>query len=109
MLINGEIRPQFFLKLCHDWIEILNDKTTEQKFQIEALGEFRYSLAIMLIYAETLFADNNLESLKSLWKAVSYKENDCDFGNFDAMKEKGMEIMKSADHYLAYSFLDHPE
>jgi hypothetical protein len=105
ILVSNKINPQFFHDLCERWIGILDghkgiDPTRIGK--ITALGGFRYSLACMLIYARTLF-NKNWEPLKRLWIAAGYGEDDCNFENLEAMKNKGMEIMRSASNYdLAY-------
>ncbi|MDR1435163.1 MAG: hypothetical protein LBI77_02030 [Puniceicoccales bacterium] len=96
---------QFFSELCKQWIELFDGKTAEQISQMEALGGFRYSLAIMLINAEILF-EQDLAPLEGLWKAVYGEEKVLDFTNFETMKKEGMKIMKSASYYnLAYVYL----
>jgi hypothetical protein len=110
MLFSDSVNPQFFSGLCTQWIEVLTDKNPQQIAGITALGGFQYSLAIMLIYAETLFADRNLEPLKHLWVAAGYKEDGCNFEDLEGMKATGMEIMRSAANYhLAYEFLGNGE
>lgn len=113
MLFLDRVDPRFFSSLCNRWIGILEEHKgidPRRIAKITALGGFQYSLAIMLIYAETLFADRNLEPLKHLWVAAGYKEDGCNFEDLEGMKATGMEIMRSAANYhLAYEFLGNGE
>ena len=109
--------PDFFARLCKRWEVLLENPDPENTIGPERRKEileqrrraiinhngFRYSLAIMLINAKELFGEN-WEPLKTLYM-TAYREG-CNFSNPKAMKEKGMEIMKSAKNYnLAYVYL----
>ncbi|MDR1591033.1 MAG: hypothetical protein LBR92_03510 [Puniceicoccales bacterium] len=99
---------RFFSDLCTTWSKTFDGKNFEQKGEMLRIDGFLYGLAIMLINANELFR-GEWQPLANLCM-VTYGEKFCDFSNPQAMKEKGMEIMKTIRNYnLAYVYLGNTE